>query len=765
GLVGRYKQEISQAFQDAEIAGRKLRAKQAGGEYVSNVVMQSLISDEVRKVFTGVMTPMWTKAWNLGYESGKALVTGKEINFNGDNEPVVDPVSPLQNFLDTEGMHWLDQVARTGLGNSGARSEVISRTEVARAMNSGALQAYRDNGITHKHLLVSPDDVCDICIRAKAEGIIPLDAVFPNGGLSGPLHPQCRCVPGPAGIVAEPPQAMIGSKGRSTAQQSGAKRSIASPSLAMQSIAYPSKAQESAAEDPSRVGWLLIRARDESDKWRYLLQQRPDGSWGMPGGTAHVNEPGSAAAYREASEEVGDLPTLQVVADLGHIDPDGVKVALYLCETKLFEPKLNGSTPEETAGVGWFRRGEVDDLDLTPKFEDDWNGIIADAIDGLKANPKSMGSNVNGEILADYPGGQGGGARWPYPHRPSGTSGDPVEGPDGDSDETHARVYEGSDPAVYPRKRGRNKPAQRFPDQGGRRWPDTDNGGPQAPATSVGAGTVPSLTRQQRIIVAEDLGKGLDLPEILGYVKGGGKPVVGTTQPSTPEPADPHAGKPGTFDTADALVHEDPEQGVNVLPGARLKATAKPSIAQRSEPQHSQAERSIAERSRAERSAEDARLADPDQPGGPSDYSDPSPVNAEHVMNLMRSNFPENAIEWVMRSRWVGPIQIPWERIDKDAIDTWAASKQPEAVNRFAKDIKAGTGHTNPSVLIQDNDSPKAIIIDGHHRAMAHHKLGQPVLAYLGQIDPKDRQAAEETHSKQVHSGQDPRNKGESPKG
>jgi ParB-like nuclease domain len=156
---------------------------------------------------------------------------------------------------------------------------------------------------------------------------------------------------------------------------------------------------------------------------------------------------------------------------------------------------------------------------------------------------------------------------------------------------------------------------------------------------------------------------------------------------------------------------------------------------------------------------DDADLADPAKPGGPSDYSDPNPTDAEHVMNMMRSNFPENAIEWVMRAKWTGPVQVPWERIDKDDIEGWAASHQPDAVNRFAKNIKAGTGNTNPSVLIQDNNTPKAIIIDGHHRALAHHKLGQPVLAYLGNIDPADRMAAEETHSKQVHSGEDPGNR------
>ncbi len=145
----------------------------------------------------------------------------------------------------------------------------------------------------------------------------------------------------------------------------------------------------------------------------------------------------------------------------------------------------------------------------------------------------------------------------------------------------------------------------------------------------------------------------------------------------------------------------------------------------------------------------DTDLADPGKPGGPSDYSDPNPVDPEHVLNLMRSNFPEKAIDWVKRTRWVGPIQVPWERIDTSEQDEWVASQQPAAVARFARDIKAGTGHTNPSILVQDDS----------HRALAHHKLGQPVLAYLGHIDVKDREAAEATHDQQVHSGADPRNK------
>jgi hypothetical protein len=144
--------------------------------------------------------------------------------------------------------------------------------------------------------------------------------------------------------------------------------------------------------------------------------------------------------------------------------------------------------------------------------------------------------------------------------------------------------------------------------------------------------------------------------------------------------------------------------------------------------------------------------------GGPSDYSDPNPVHAEHVYVQMAKNFPPDSIQWVKRATWQGPVNIPWDRIDADAIGSWAASRQPDKVKEFEKLITSHDGHVAPSVVIQDNDSPKAVIIDGHHRALARRNLKQPVLAYLGTINPKDRKAAEETHSHQVHSGSDPKN-------
>lgn len=735
GLVNQYKEEISQAFQDAEIKGSQIRKDAATGVMsVTYGTLQGLISDATKHVFLDAMTPMWQSAWELGYRSAGELL-GKVI---------AGPGGQLQAFLDTEGTHWLDQVSRTGLGNSSARSEIIARTEVARAMNAGAMQCYKDSGVSHKHLLISPDDICEICTAAKSEGDIPLDAIFPGGGQGGPFHPNCRCIPAPAGINAEPPQANIGKR-----------------------FMTIDEARQAAREDDSRTAWLLIRARDGDGKWRYLLQQRDDGSWGMPGGTAHVGEEGSAAAFRETAEEVGDLPHLDVIKDFTHIEENGSLAYLYLCEAaEMFTPAMNGSTPEETAGTGWFRRKEISELNLTPKFRDDWDGPETPHLSrALKDQASKVLQNVVDEmgqrLTLDDPDrtGAGMGSRWPYPHRADGTEipggvphcpcgmeisydesngwqhgdgsvshddgesvsdkvgaqwpdagpgavpgssagGEPPRSDPDHADTAGAHLYpRGSRDDEYPRERERNCPASRFPDQGTQdqeKWPA---GGTNDPG-----------------------------PGARGIPKSAPHPIIGTPSPKTPKPKTPQPELPDLFDPSTAVQELDPETDQNVIAG-------------KAAPQ------------------DPADLADPAKPGGPADHSDPNEVDAEHVLNLMRSNFPESAIEWVRRARWIGPVNVPWERVDDDSIDSWAASHQAAAVNRFARDIKANDGIAKPSVMVQRPGKDRAFIVDGHHRALAHRKLGQPVLAYVGFIQAADLKAAEETHSSQVHSGTDPGNR------
>ena len=148
-----------------------------------------------------------------------------------------------------------------------------------------------------------------------------------------------------------------------------------------------------------------------------------------------------------------------------------------------------------------------------------------------------------------------------------------------------------------------------------------------------------------------------------------------------------------------------------------------------------------------------------DLPKGAAQVTDPNPVEWRHVYAQLEQNFPNDAIEWVKRARWIGPVNVPWSRVDTDDEDHPATSHQPDAVNRFARGISSGDGNAAPSVLVQEPGSNRAFIVDGHHRALARRKLGKPVLAYVGNIDPRDRQAAMETHSSQVHQGNDPANK------
>ena len=258
----------------------------------------------------------------------------------------------------------------------------------------------------------------------------------------------------------------------------------------------------------------------------------------------------------------------------------------------------------------------------------------------------------------------------------------------------------GDDGEMPSRGRKPNPPADGFPDQGSEHddaWPE-----PQAtltpPGSSIGARTgVP--------------------PSGKASGNDSGHPVVGSVPAKTPKPMSPHAVAPQVYDPAEAVEDWNPEADSDVVHDAAKGA------------QH---------------------------------VTDANPVEWRHVYAQLEGNFPDSALEWVKHSTWVGPVNVLWSRIDDDDIDSWAASHQPEAVSRFAREIAKGGAHTNPSILFhQANHSDgREVIADGHHRAMARHfKLGKPVLAYVGTVPARWMKQALETHSSQLHSGEDPANK------
>lgn len=80
------------------------------------------------------------------------------------------------------------------LGFSEARAETISRTELIRASNAAALDAYKDGGVPGKSWLSAGDDLVEEdCEMNEAQGPIPIDDDFESGEDAPPLHPNCRC--------------------------------------------------------------------------------------------------------------------------------------------------------------------------------------------------------------------------------------------------------------------------------------------------------------------------------------------------------------------------------------------------------------------------------------------------------------------------------------------------------------------------------------------------------------------------------------------
>lgn len=139
-------------------------------------------------------------------------------------------------------------------------------------------------------------------------------------------------------------------------------------------------------------------------------------------------------------------------------------------------------------------------------------------------------------------------------------------------------------------------------------------------------------------------------------------------------------------------------------------------------------------------------------PKGAADLDDPNPVAAEHVANQLRRNYPEKALSWVRDARWIGPVLIPQDRIDYDDVTSWAASRDPERVKHFAKEIKHDRAHLHPVVAVQEPGDDRIKVIDGHHRTLAYKKLGQPVKAYVGFVKTDDG-PWNETHAFQFEQG------------
>lgn len=84
----------------------------------------------------------------------------------------------------------LASIIRDAGAFSGARAEMIARTETANADVQGQIAGWRESGVVGGLQWLAAPDCCDECQEIDGD-VVSIDEGFPDG--DPPLHPNCRC--------------------------------------------------------------------------------------------------------------------------------------------------------------------------------------------------------------------------------------------------------------------------------------------------------------------------------------------------------------------------------------------------------------------------------------------------------------------------------------------------------------------------------------------------------------------------------------------
>jgi hypothetical protein len=148
---------------------------------------------------------LWMAAWEAGQQAA-----GEEVH----PQIAADRIARMSST-------WLNQVTQTRIqqiaailaagGTAAALTAAIAAmlgsapaalmiaiTEVTRAMNAAALEAYRKAGVNKVRWVTRSAHPCPICLANEAAGGRHLGEPFPSGDTAPPAHPNCQCVLIPA---------------------------------------------------------------------------------------------------------------------------------------------------------------------------------------------------------------------------------------------------------------------------------------------------------------------------------------------------------------------------------------------------------------------------------------------------------------------------------------------------------------------------------------------------------------------------------------
>lgn len=124
---------------------------------------------------------------------------------------------------------------------------------------------------------------------------------------------------------------------------------------------------------------------------------------------------------------------------------------------------------------------------------------------------------------------------------------------------------------------------------------------------------------------------------------------------------------------------------------------------------------------------------------------------AKRVYRQLLPDFPAPALEFVKRTEWIGPVAIPTDQIDFSNRANWAASHEPEKVQKHIELIK--NDKSMPVILAKLPGHDKFVCLDAHHRLLAYEAMDEEPVCYVGFVSGSDAEAALTMHSKQYHGG------------
>lgn len=122
----------------------------------------------------------------------------------------------------------------------------------------------------------------------------------------------------------------------------------------------------------------------------------------------------------------------------------------------------------------------------------------------------------------------------------------------------------------------------------------------------------------------------------------------------------------------------------------------------------------------------------------------PDAEYARAVYEQLLDDYPAWACAWVLACSWA-LVEIPQDEIDKAHRDEWRASHDG-TLQSYIDKIQEGV--RKPAIAVKTPSNPLAVVVDGHHRELAHEALGRPLLAYLASV-PVDHGPWLELHAMQ----------------